>query len=494
MLSRPVGLLGTLGAMRKTAVALGLIFTAGACGLVLAGETIVPAAGALAGLCLLAGVVTVVGVKTDDLAFAAVCVLVLTVTWNGIRVGGGALGDVFFALAFAAVLAHVIVDRRAVPLPPWLLLAGIGCFLAGLLSMIFPPSVALVQKSLVTETTFLAQDGVSGLVAPRSNVGLLVEYELSLIMIPVLIVAVGTTASRCAKLVNLWTFGAVINAIVGVADYAGIAHLTPVVIAAHRSAGLTVQANYLALTCVIAIPTAMLWFGRSRLWTIAGLVAVPALLGGVYASGSRDGTVAALLALAATVAVVPRLRPGLRITLPVGGMALLALLLFTKAGSEILKQVRLGSSTSTSLSDYQRSAAASVAWAEIQARPAEGVGFSVIADAHSIYLELLAAGGLIALTSFVIFLGGVFASVRRTIRGTQADLGIALAVALVAWLANGVFDNQLADKYLYVVPGLLLATAYATTNPMPIRTRRTSQVTLDAGLSPPQTLAPTGAP
>jgi hypothetical protein len=29
------------------------------------------------------------------------------------------------------------------------------------------------------------------------------------------------------------------------------------------------------------------------------------------------------------------------------------------------------------------------------------------------------------------------------------------------WLVNGVVDSQLADKYLYVVPGLLVALSYA---------------------------------
>ena len=80
---------------------------------------------------------------------------------------------------------------------------------------------------------------------------------------------------------------------VGIVDYAGIAHIAPIALAANRSAGLTVQSNYLGLTCVLAIPTAMLWLGRSRRSTLAGRVAVPTLLGGVYASGSRAGTVAA---------------------------------------------------------------------------------------------------------------------------------------------------------------------------------------------------------
>jgi hypothetical protein len=443
--------------MRKAALALSLIFAAGAGGLFLAGLGLGLAFGAVAGLCVVAGVIIFFGVGTDDLALSAVGLLVLTVTWNGIRVAGGAFGDVFLALAFAAVVAYVVAEKRPVPLPPWLLLAGIGFFLAGLLSMVFPPGTSVVQRSVVTQLTIRQQTGSVGLAVAPSDLGTLIKYELSFGLIPLLIAAVGTTPRRCLRLVNLWTAGAVVNACVGVADYVGIAHVTPVPISAGRSAGLTVQANYLALTCVIAIPTAMLWFGRSRRWTWAGLFGVPALLGGVYASGSRAGTVAALGAVAATVVVVPRLRPRLAVVLPVAGMALVLVLMFTNVGHKILNQVRLGSSNSTSGSDYQRSLQATAAWDQIQARPLQGVGFSVIANAHDIYLELLDAGGVIALAAFAVFCGGVAAAARRAVLGTQREEALALAVAMLVWLANGVFDNQLADKYLYVVPGLLLA-------------------------------------
>ena len=81
----------------------------------------------------------------------------------------------------------------------------------------------------------------------------------------------------------------------------------------------------------------------------------------------------------------------------------------------------------------------------------------MIADAHDIYLELLAAGGVLALVSFLTFCGGIAAAAWRGVRSTQSDAAIALSVAFIVWLINGVFDNQVADKYLYVVPGLLLA-------------------------------------
>jgi hypothetical protein len=399
-------------------------------------------------------------IGTEKLALLAVSVLVFTVTWNGIRVAGGALGDGFMALAFAAVLAYVVGEKRPPPLPPWLLVAAIGFVLAGLVSMIFPPSIAVVQRSLIAQITIKLQDGAFGIANAPSDAGELIKYELGFVLIPLMIATVATTRQRCMLLLNLWTAGAIVNAWVGILDFGGL-HIAPVPFSDNRSAGLTVQSNYLALTCALAIPMAMLWFGRSRRGTLAGLVGVPLLLGGVYASGSRAGTVGALLAAAATVALVPRLRPGLRYVVPLGGMALVLVLAFTNAGSKILHQLRLGSpSTSTSFSDSQRSLEAQAAWAQIKARPLQGVGFSVIGNAHDIYLELLDAGGAIALASFLVFVGGLLQSARRAVNGAMSAEGTACAIAIFVWLVNGIFDNQLADKYLYVIPGLLVAIAW----------------------------------
>jgi O-antigen ligase len=207
---------------------------------------------------------------------------------------------------------------------------------------------------------------------------------------------------------------------------------------------------------------AMLWFGRSRRYNVAGVIAVTSLLAGVYASGSRAGFVAAIIGVVVTTIAVPRLRRGLPVLLPLAGVGLVGLLLFTSTGHKLLVQLRLASGPSgadpaTAGSNFQRSLLASVAWTQIQARPLVGVGWSQITTAHDIYLELLNSAGIIGLTSFLLFLGGMAASLRRALSGPLRNEAIVCAIGILAWLANGVFDNQVADKYLYVVPGLLLA-------------------------------------
>ena len=46
-------------------------------------------------------------------------------------------------------------------------------------------------------------------------------------------------------------------------------------------------------------------------------------------------------------------------------------------------------------------------WHEILQRPIVGHGFEYVRGAHNIYLQLLHAGGIIALTAFLIFAAGI---------------------------------------------------------------------------------------
>jgi hypothetical protein len=470
--------------MRRTALAVMTLFAVVASGVLLAGANLGVTVGAAAGIMVVGGVATL-GTSTDRLVWITVSILVLTITWNGIRLGGGALGDVFMAMAFAAVVAHLLLEKRGPYLPPWLLLSGTGYVLAGILSTIFPPSVDLANRAVVQQESLLT---VPGYLPPRSDGGFLLKFELSAMLIPLLVIVAAKNRSRCAQLVNLWTLGVFVNAAVAVADYAGVAHLSPNPIVASRSSGLTIHPNYLALSAVMAIPSAMIWIGRSRRWTMAGTITVAMLLGGVYASGSRAGAVAAVSAVVVTALAVPRFRRTILPLLPFAGMVLVVALVFTKVGSHIVHQVRLGGGDpSAAGSNAQRSADAHLAFIQIRARPLEGVGFSVIQDAHDIYLQLLAAGGVIALGSFLVFCGGLAGAARRAWSGLQRDEVVAAVVAILVWLINGIFDNQLADKYLYVVPGLLLAMSRVAA----LRAERAPSVQAPAPSFPP---LPTDAP
>jgi hypothetical protein len=446
--------------MRKGLFAVGLGVTVVLCGAAIAGAGVGLGAGAATGIVLVAAV-SMLGLSTQRLAWLAACLLVLTIQWNGIRVGGGAFGNVFLVMAFGGMVAHSLLGRRPISAPPTLMLAGLCFLLAAVLAMIFPAGAALNDQANIQLSARLA---VPVYLTHRSDVLALIEFELSFLAVPLVLIAAGSTPRRCRRLMDLWTCGALVNAFVGLTDTLGIVHLSPYALSSGtRSSALTVHPNYLALGASMAIPTAMVWLGRSPRWTVAGYVAVATLLGGVYASGSRAGAVAAVVAVAVTALAIPRLRRGMLLALPVLGMVGIVVLLFTSTGDHILHQVRLGGSGATDLtiqgSNFQRHQAAHVGLAQFRAHPVAGVGFSVIADAHNIYLELLASGGIIALVAFLTFGGGLLSAVRQGFGGSQRLEVVAGTISVLVWLVNGAADNQLADKYLYVVPGLLFAMA-----------------------------------
>ena len=402
--------------------------------------------------------------RLDRIAFVAVGVLVLAITWNGIRVFGGASANGILVLATIAVIAHVIADRRPIPIPPWLLVAAGAMVISALIESVFPPSLDIQNRTVLSFIGQLASAGqqATTLIPSRSNAAYLIKWELGLLFIPILIGIVARNPWRINRLLNLWTVSAVISALVGVLDVAGL-HLAPHAIRGTRSAGLTIQANYLALTCVLAIPTALLWVGRSRRSTQAGLAATLILIGGEYATGSRDGFVSLAIALLGSVIFLPRLRRWASVVLPVFAVVAVALALTTNVGHSILKQFRLtGSTQSTYGSNYQRDVLRHVAEEQIANRPIAGYGFSVDNDAQSIYYQILAAGGVITMLGFVVFVGGLASCVRRSLGGPLREPAIAIGVCVVVYLVNGYLDAQIADKYLYVLPGILFACARVT--------------------------------
>ncbi len=440
--------------------------------LILAGAVVVgilvaglPVLAAGVGALVLVAVFVAHSLSLDRLAFVVVALFVFTISWNGLRIGAGvALG--FLIVAVAIVIFLVIVERRQVPVPLWLAIAAAGLAVSALLVWVDPPSRELINRSYILDIQLAAGYVAPGspLYEPHNDLIAFLGFELGLILIPVLIATVATSRQRCATLLDCFVASAAISAFVGIVDVAGIS-IAPVDFIGERSAGLTIHPNYLALNAALALPPAMLWLTRPGKWAIAGAGAVLVLLGGVFASGSRAGTIAALLAVALTVVALPKLRRSLPIVVPVVGTALIALLLFTALGNQFVDQVRLGENDvfDTAGSDQGRANAQQLAEDQIAEEPIHGAGFAFLGRAHDIYFELLATGGIIAMVAFLVFIGGLASCARRAWDSVCRPEVAVCALGIVVWLANGIFNNQLADRYLYVLPGILLALSIAAT-------------------------------
>ncbi len=399
-----------------------------------------------------------VGHRLDRLAFGATALVVLFIPWDGIRLGGGSLVNAFLILAFVASVVLVIYQRRPVPLPGWMLLAGAGLLVSALLTIAFPPALKLKQASLID---LLQSAGLPYILGQRSDLSALAKWEIAWLILPAILMINGATRERCRLLLDLFALAAAISAIVGLLDVAGLHFLATRPIANSRSSGLTIHPNYLAFESALAVPVTLLWIGRGGRWTLGGVFASAALLGGVYSSGSRAAAVGAVLAVATTVIFVPRLRRLAGLMIPLAGVAVVVLLAFTNAGTQILHKVRLNPGNPTTVaSNTTRNEAAHTALVQFRARPLEGVGFEVIEDAHNIYLQLLAAGGLITFAAFLVYCGGLGRAYLRAREGPLRDEATVIVASVLVWLVGGAFDNQLIDKFLYVMPGLLLAMAY----------------------------------
>ena len=454
-----------------------------------------PGVAIASGMAILAVVIALTLMPPDRLAFVLVGALVLVITWNGLRATGGAAANILLVLASIAVIAHAVVDRERVPIPTWLLLCAAGFIVAAFLVQMFPPSLGIQNRTtLQFNQMFLTADvPITVVGGNRSNVAALIKWEIALVIIPVLVAVAGSTPWRINRLLDLWTIGALINAFVGIADYSGFHTLAAEPLAGNRSAGLTLQPNYLALTACLALPTALRWAGRSRRGTQAALLATLILIGGEYTTGSRDGNVSFAVTLVLCFVFMPRLRPMLRYVLPAAVGALVLLLTLTHLGSQILNQVRLGGPVQNTIgSDNERAFFRHVAEAQISARPLTGIGFAVDNDAQNIYLQILASGGIIAMASFLAFIAGLAGCVRRSLRGPVREDAIAVGICIASWLINGYYDAQVADKYLYVLPGILMACARVS---MRARAESAQAARLDfpVAVTAPQALAPVGA-
>jgi hypothetical protein len=324
---------------------------------------------------------------------------------------------------------------------------------------------------------------LSGLIAAfRGDVGAdllpTVEFAGVLFGLPVIALILIDTPRRLERTVEAWLLAASLGALVGAADLAGHLNiglrLTGIdfVLYTHRASGLALHPNSLGLVSAMALPVALIRAIRPVPsaavlgFTVRNLGYSLALAVGILVSGSRSG----LLAAVAAVVALPLLQDSRR---RVGRLLALPLIVVTLLGVVVLDTPlatslgivtgsRLtGSAAGTNLSNDYRISAYSSALGQIARDPVVGQGFAVARVAHDIYIQLLQAGGIIALGAFLVVITGAF-RVRRDIerrpaRARSSDLAVACNASLVAWLVNGALQNQLYDRFLYIPLGLLLA-------------------------------------
>ncbi len=359
-------------------------------------------------------------------------------------------GDVAFVGAAVLVAVSAIPRVVRLSLPRWLLLAA--WLIAG----------AAISRAM------LGWGGAAQLVPA-------VFLIVSMVGVTVLALWLLTRRRHVTAALSFLVLSALVNATVGIFAQLGFIDFSSRLMRwpiAGQQNGLTGHPNHLGLVCMIGL--AGLW--GLRRWAVAGrapfdgargLAVAAVLVGGVLVSGSRAALIAVFALWLWLVGLDYVSRRRLLVFGVVTAMALGAVLLFRPLSENVTHRDRTFSVLAeralvpevTQGSNEARVENVRLASREFATAPFFGVGFASARLAHNIYLQLLHAGGVIALMGFATYIINVVVRGLLLVRGRPdlRELALGVTGATAVWLATGLVQNHLYDRYLYVAPALVVA-------------------------------------
>ena len=394
-----------------------------------------------------------------------------TVPWTGARLGPIAFGDVFLVFA-AMALVGADLHRPWPRLPGWVWALVVTVVVTAVTNQFAPPSLHyLISRDQLYDNYMVVHTATSTI----TNLTVMVPLVARLILLPfVFSLARAIEPQALYRAVNAFVAGVAIDAAIAFTDSRGITSIGPsltgIPVDAQRAAGLTQHPNVVAMTCVFALPL-VIWQARSAKGRHRMLVlfALLLILLGLYASRSRSGAAAAAVAGAVALAWLPQYRRFLP-TLALLFASLAALLFVANPGSgaALLRGLRLVGGGDTSGSDEARSIVNDQAVRDFLHSPIHGIGLEFAEQAHMVYLQALAVGGVILLAGLVIFLGGALVRCARLAR--VEPLAIPLFVAVLGGAIFNAAQNALTPAVVYVMEGLVAALPLAAGGRAPIAT------------------------
>jgi hypothetical protein len=345
--------------------------------------------------------------------------------------------------------------------PWWVKQLPIAIVLVALLAIFFPMSQDYLANRIVLDAQGrLTQDTTGSLAS--ANLGVAFKFIVAIFATPMAFIGAVRIDKRSARWLGIaFACGAALSGWAATLDHVvgtDIGRLiTRVPDVGSRQLGFSGHPNWLAAGVVIAIPFAfwLLCSTRGR-ESLIGLICLPGLLGGVYASGSRGGAVCAVGVVGLCVLIHPRTRAHLP-TISIAGLVLLGFLagIVPSIGHAILKATRLAGDSNTSGSDTVRAMVGHQGVLDFHQSPIYGIGLQASFDASQVYLQELASGGLILFLGVQIYmLGGLWASWTSFKRH---DMAMACFCSLVAILALNIFEADLTDRFYYVPAAILVA-------------------------------------
>jgi len=266
------------------------------------------------------------------------------------------------------------------------------------------------------------------------------------------------------SVLNAWVAGIVLSAGVAVSDYLNLTHLglslTGLDFAGQRFSGLAVHPNHLALSCAMALPLVLARSATTarRRGRLLGVFVFSILGVGVLLAGGRAALVAAVggMLLVLLTLTAGRLRVVVVLVAAVATFALVTRFLPAQnAQAAHLFEALQRLSDSQAGSDQGHLDLGVAAWQTFLQNPLFGSGLRELNSAHDIYLQVLSSLGLLGAVALLVFVGGAIESAWRLYRTSGLFLGPSAVVgaifpSAVVWLATGLFQNQIDDRYILV--------------------------------------------
>jgi hypothetical protein len=416
--------------------------------------------GALAGLAL---VVVVARADLARIGMGAALLSAFTISWNGWYVGGIRPGDALVPIALICFAAGAPITVFRAP-PWWVKQLVLALVLGVLLIVLLPPEpFYLAHRVVMNAGGQPITDRTTNL--GISNLGIAAKFVIAVGAIPVAFTAAALLNRRAIRwLAIAFVTGTSLSGLVAFVDRTLhtklstlITRLPVSVSASGRAGGFTNHPNFLAAGLVLAIPfAAWLLTARSRWQQWVGAVCLLADLLGVYATGSRGGAVCAVGAVVLAFVLLPRTRPHLPAIILAGIIGVgIIVVAFPSFGLAVLRVTRLSGNVTTAGSDIVRAENGAQGWADFRHSPIHGIGLQVSTEASQVYIQELAAGGLVLFLAMSAYmLGAAWDSLKLI---PHDSLAAAILGSIGATLALNLFEADLTDRFYYVPEAILVA-------------------------------------
>ncbi len=411
----------------------------------------------LSALIAIGCLVVISGVRLAVLGVVLIGLYCFTASWDDVGIGPVGVRQLFLIFG-GMLLAPTLDPRRLPPVPWWLHAYGLSAVVASCFLLVFPISEAYYNERYATSAVGTALGERPGQLSSLASL-LFNNYA-----IPGVIVLACMLMPRALRwLIAAYVAGAALCCMAAVAGYYGQPILLNLFGAVPypsgvRASGFTSHPLRLGTTGVMAMGMSCWLALQPRLiLKLIGWGSLPLLLGGLYVSGSRGPIVAAVIVLVLCMFLLPTVRRRVHEVVAAVGVAVLAVLLAVPSlAEEVLQQTRLTSNSTTTVSDDGRREVLAQGLHDFHNSPFFGIGVQFIAEAHTLYVGVLAGGGIILGLGFVLFNVG---SIRAAVQSLKLDR--ALAGALIATLIGTLWYWTVADliqtKTVATVFGFVLA-------------------------------------